>query len=348
VEIQTLSKSISFAYAQPFDLMIAVTGANGLLGSYIIRELAEKNPPVVAIARTNSSLDIFSAFGDRIIRRVADVQDVSSLTAVLKDVHTVIHTAAMVSFNPRKAKKIIEINAGGTGNVIDVCLQLSIPKLIHVSSIAALGRQKNGPFIDEESKWADTDLNSDYAVSKYLAELEVFRGKEEGLKVSIVNPSIILAPADWTKSSAQVFRYVWDERMFYTGGSLNYVDVRDVVTIIMALSDGDFDGQKFIANAGSVSLLEFLTAVAIRFGKRPPRVQVGSPWTGIYGWLEEVRSFLTSTEPLVTRQSVRLAAEKFLYSNEKVKEKLGIKFRTLEESLDWCCGEYLRKINTNK
>jgi dihydroflavonol-4-reductase len=77
-------------------------------------------------------------------------------------------------------------------------------------------------------------------------------------------------------------------------------------------------------------------------------VDIGSPWTGIYGWLEEVRSFLTSTEPLVTRQSVRLAAEKFLYSNEKVKEKLGIKFRTLEESLDWCCGEYLRKINTNK
>jgi dihydroflavonol-4-reductase len=328
--------------------MIAVTGANGLLGNFIVRKLVDNNTPVVAIVRKNSNVDLLHPLRGKITMREADVLHLQDLTTALEGADSVIHAAAVVSFNPRRARNIYEVNVEGTRNVVNACLELKIPKIVHISSVAALGRQKGMNTVDEDCKWPESSLNSDYAESKYLAELEMFRGMEEGLSVSMINPSVILAPSDWTRSSAKLFRYVWDEKIFYTGGSINFVDVRDVADMVDLMVRQQHNGQRFIANGGSVLLKEFFTEIARRFQKKPPSIYVTSPWTQIVARLEEVRSFFTGTEPLVTRQSARLAEESFAYTSKKAETSLGIKFRAIEETLNWCCEEYLRKININK
>jgi dihydroflavonol-4-reductase len=328
--------------------MIAVTGANGLLGSVLIRKFLEQNLPVTAIVRTDSDTRSLEEFNDRMTLRKADVLDVMALRDSFQGAAAVIHCAAAVSFNPRGKKRVFAVNVEGTRNVVDTCLTLGIPKLIHVSSVAALGRQKGFPEIDEEAKWVDSPLNSSYAESKYRAELEVFRGMEEGLSVSIINPSVILAPSDWNKSSSQLFHYVAQERMFYTDGSINYVDARDVADIIYRLYSGAGAGEKIIANAGAIELKSLLAEIARRLGKKEPSLRVSGGWLRAVVRLEEIRCLFSGREPVITRESARFATETFFYNNRKVKEELGFKFRELAETLDWCCDVYRRKINTNK
>lgn len=328
--------------------MIAITGASGLLGNYICRKLAGTEQQLICLRQKNSQVSSLADISSKIIWRETNLLDVVSLRESLKGADIVVHAAALVSFNPQKAKTIFKVNVEGTQNVVNTCLDLGIPKLVHISSIAALGRQRNGQIITEESKWVDSTLESDYAESKYLSELEVYRGQEEGLHVSMVNPSVILAPGDWSRSSAQLFRYVWQQKPFYTDGILNYVDVRDVAEMVCRLTYGDFNGERFIASAGSIELIRLFEQIATRFHRKPPYIKVAPSLTSVIALLESVRSTLLQREPLVTRHTARAAKEKFHYDNKKAIARLGVKFRLLEETLDWCCQHYLQHNTINK
>jgi dihydroflavonol-4-reductase len=328
--------------------MVAVTGANGLLGSALIKQLAAESIACVALKRADSNLDSLSTISPPVTYRDIDVLDSPSLLEGLIGATTVIHTAALVSFNPRKAKEIFAINVEGTRNVVDACLALKIPRLIHISSVAALGREKGIETINEKSKWIDSPLNTDYAKSKYQAELEVYRGQEEGLQIAIVNPSIILAQAPWHRSSAALFRYVWEENRFYASGTMNYVDVRDVVALIMQVYKQNSMGKRYIANAGAVSSQKLFTEIAHRFEKKEPSILATPFLTSVATLAEFVRSTLTGTEPMVTKQTAKIASETFYYSNQKAINELDMNFRSLEETLDWCCHYYLAHNSTNK
>ena len=328
--------------------MIAVTGANGLLGSALIAQLAAEAIDCVALKRADSKVENPTAGASKINYRDIDILDGASLIDGFKDATTVIHTAALVSFNPRKAKEIFTVNVEGTRNVVDACLAMNIPRLIHVSSVAALGREKGNQTIDENSKWVEGNMNTDYAKSKYQAELEVYRGQEEGLQIAIVNPSVILAQAPWGRSSAALFNYVWNENKFYAPGTLNYVDVRDVVELIMRLYKKNITGQRYISNAGSVSSQTLFAEIAQRFERKAPSILATPFLTSVATLAEFVRSTLTGTEPLVTKQTAKIASEAFYYSNQKAINELDMNFRSLAETLDWCCPYYLANISTNK
>ncbi|MFN3839888.1 MAG: NAD-dependent epimerase/dehydratase family protein [Cyclobacteriaceae bacterium] len=320
--------------------MIALSGANGLLGSYVARQLLLKNQPFVALKRPGSDISILADVNDKITWRNADVLDPVALQEALHDVTGMIHTAAIVSFNPRDKKKLLATNIEGTKNVVDACLLLGIKRLLHVSSVAALGRLKNQEIITEENKWTDSALNSTYATSKYLAELEVWRGQEEGLKTIIVNPSVILSRSNWNQSSSQLFKYVWKQNPFYIDGSLNYVDVRDVSELILKLYASDVEGERFIINAGAIPYVDFFRAVARRLNRKPPHIKLSK---GTLAWLaraEQVRSGLTSASPLITRETALLAETRFVYSNHKIISAFNACFQPIEESLDWCCSWY--------
>ncbi len=328
--------------------MIAITGANGLLGSAIIQRLIDEQLDFVALKREGSNLDSLAKNTTAIRYRDADILDSTSLLEGLKDATTVIHTAAIVSFNPKRQKEIFEVNVVGTKNIVDACLALKIPRMIHISSVAALGRQKGIGTIDETTQWVDSPYNTDYAKSKYQAELEVYRGQEEGLQVSIINPSVILSQSLWTKSSAALFKYVWDENKFYTSGTLNYVDVRDVVELIMKIYKRNIIGERFIANAGSISSKILFEEIASRFGKKAPSYLATPFLTFLATRIESLRSSIKGTEPLVTKQTAQLASEAFYFSNQKAINELDMRFRSLEETLDWCCQYYLANVSTNK
>ncbi len=328
--------------------MIAITGANGLVGSFVAKKLMDEGLPVTAIVRATSNLDLLEGYKEKMTRQEADVLDVPALTASLHGAGTVIHTAGLVSFNPRQTRRMFDINVEGTRNVVNTCLALGIPRLIHISSVAALGRVKGVLTLDEESKWVPSLLNSDYAESKYLAELEVYRGMEEGLAVTFVNPSVVLAATDWKESSARLFRYAWEARSFYMEGSMNYVDVRDVAEMVFRIYSSNPRSQKFIASAGIISYQDFFTMVAKRFNKKPPTIKVSRVVAGLVAGVEAIRSRLTGSEPMITRQVVRMASDTFHYNHQKATDLLGMDFRPLDETLDWCCAHYVRKVTINK
>jgi len=328
--------------------MIAITGANGLLGSFIIRKLIETNQPFIAIKRKNSDTSLLNDIVDKITWRDAAIEDLTSLTEAFENVTHVIHTAAVVSFNPRESKIILKVNIEGTQNVVNACLNAGVQRLVHISSVAALGRQKNQTFICEENKWIDSALNSTYAYSKYQAELEVFRGQEEGLSTLIVNPSVILAPTDWTKSSSQLFKYVWHQKMFYIDGSLNYVDVRDVSTIVCKLIHSKIEAERFILNGGSISFKDFFDRIAHQFKKRSPFIKLNKTFLTVIAFLEGLRSFIIGSRPLITHETARLANTRFTYNNTKIKKIINFEFQSIDSTIQWCCNYYMQKINNKK
>ncbi len=291
-------------------MVVAVTGANGVVGSVIVDHLSRNSLTV-----------------KKVVRPETDVLDIAGLMKAFEDVDTVVHSAGFVSFNPREKRQLYDVNVQGTRNVVNASLSAGVKKLIHISSVAAIERSV-----------------TDYGRSKYLAELEVYRGMEEGLKVSVVNPSVVLAAGDGRRSSSALFGYVWRERKFYTDFNLNYVDARDVADIVARLVREDHNGEKFIATAGTISLSAILREIARRFQKKAPSINVPIGLATIAAGLEELRASITRSEPMATRQSARALREKLIFQNEKVKQVLGTEFHSLEKTLDWCCAEYKNKL----
>lgn len=328
--------------------MIGVTGANGLLGSFIIRKLIDENAPFVAFKRKTADVSLLSDVQGQIEWRELDLLDPVSMETALQEVTSVIHAAARVSFSPREAEWIARVNTEGTRNLVNACLAQDIRRFVFISSVGALGRTKGQTSIDEQNKWVESAQHSAYATSKYHAELEVFRGQEEGLNSVILNPSVILAPADWTKSSAQLFRYVWEERRFFIEGSLNYVDVRDVAAATWRLLNSGMENERFIISAGEVSFKEFFDATARRFNRRPPMIKLSQNLLKIVTGLEALRARIRRSDPLITPETARLAGSRFQFQNHKIKKLLQFEFHTLEDTLDWCCQYYMQKFAPKK
>lgn len=328
--------------------MIAVTGANGLLGSFIVRKLLQEQKAFVALKRNDADTSLLFDVSDKIRWRNADIQDPIALAEAFTGCTSVIHTAAIVSFNPNRADEVMEINVEGTRNVVNVCLEKNIEYLVHVSSVAALGRQRGQTLIREENKWVENPMNSVYANSKYRAELEVFRGGEEGLKILIVNPSVILAPADWNRSSAKLFKYVWNQKPFYINAFLNYVDVRDVAACIFQLMERNYSGERIVLNAGNISFKTFFKKIADHFHVQPPSLKLSKNILNIVSMLEGWRTWLFGSEPLITRETAQLAETEFVYDNEKVKNILNFEFQTIDNTLEWCCTFYSKKFGPKK
>lgn len=328
--------------------MIVITGANGLLGNYIIRKLIELNLPFLAMHRKDSDLSLLADLKNAIQWVEGDVTDPDLLTEVFSKATGVIHAAAVVSYHKKDEEIIKAINVEGTRNVVNACLATGVKRLLHVSSVAAIGKEKGQTVVDETSKWIEGAVVSNYAASKYQAELEVWRGQEEGLSTVIVNPSVILAPSDWNKSSAQLFKYAWQERPFYTSGSFSAVDVRDVATAVVALYNSSVEAERFIIAGESISYLDFFTKAATHFDKKPPSFLVKRNLIKVAARFEAFRSFLTGSRPLITKETAQLAGKNLSYSNAKVKKAISLDFQSIEDTIAWCCGEYMKKISLKK
>jgi nucleoside-diphosphate-sugar epimerase len=318
--------------------MILLTGATGLVGSFVARRLLNEGKSLRVLMRPGANRHLLRGVEDQLDWAEGDVLDVLSLEKALAGVTHVVHAAAVVSFVPRDRPDMYRINVEGTANVANACLAAGVGKLLHVSSVAALGRptrpNPSGPtVITEAAKWEDSPLNSHYAKSKYLAELEVWRGASEGLPVVVVNPSVILGEGDWQRSSTQLFRYAHEEHRFYPAGTLNYVDVLDVAEAIAQLLFSEIQNERFILSAGAVPYREFLEKVARCFGKKPPTQRVPRPATALLWRLEAVRSWLTGSAPLLTRETAQSASRQFFFPNDKIRQALGLEFRPLDETI---------------
>lgn len=325
-------------------MKILITGATGLVGSAVARRCLAANHQVSALFRTGSDRSLLRDIESEIHWVEGDILDISSLENAMRDMDYVIHTAAVVSFVPRDRDMMYKVNREGTANVVNVSLKSGITKLCHVSSIAALGRpdpRKIVPgqdtVLDESQRWEDSPENSEYAKSKYLAELEVWRGIAEGLNAVIVNPTLVLGEGDWNKSSTQIFRYVYQQKPFYTTGMANYVDVLDVAEIVHQLILSDISAERFLLNAGSISYKDLFNAIADQMRKRRPSFRVGSGLAAIIWRIEAVRTWLMGTKPLITKETAQSGARRISYDNSKIKNTLGFNFQPIDKTIARVC-----------
>jgi dihydroflavonol-4-reductase len=323
---------------------IFITGGTGFLGSYTIKALIEKGYAVRAIRRASASLPSYipAQVFDKVEWIEGDILDVVSLEQAMEDVDTVIHAAAIVSFVAKDRKKMYEVNVSGTANVVNMALEKNVRRLVHISSVAALGRTAHGGHVDEDKKWEESKVNTHYAKSKYKAELEVWRGAGEGLSMAILNPSTILGYGDWHKGSSAIFRNVYNEFKWYSPGINGFVDVEDVARATVMIMESDITEQRFIVNSENWLFKTLQDTMADGFGKKRPARET-TPFLINIAWrLEKLKSVFTGHAPLLTRESARIAHSKTHFENDKILKALpGFSFTPLQESIRLACEKYL-------
>ncbi|MBB6611429.1 NAD-dependent epimerase/dehydratase family protein [Pontibacter sp. Tf4] len=320
--------------------MIFVTGGSGLIGSFLIPALVEQGHTVRALYR--GQIPTIAAT-DKVEWVEGDILDVVLLRQALQGVNYVFHCAGLVSYDPQDKELLKQINIEGTANIVDACLEAGTIKLCHVSSTAAIGRLAGKDVLTENTKWDAAEYHSAYASSKHLGELEVWRGISEGLDAVIVNPSVVLGPADWNRSSTRLFKYVFNNNSFYTGGKANFVDVRDVVEAMLRLTFSEISGERFILNAAQLAYKDFFAQVAQCLNRKAPAYKVNPVVAELVWRAERMRSWLTGARPLITKDTARVSAKNHLFSNSKVQKAIGLEFRPLAETIAWTCAGLLQK-----
>ncbi len=262
--------------------MIFVTGGTGFLGSYILQELVLQGRPVRALRRNLSfPFYLHPALLDKISWVEGDVLDISGLMENLSGCNQIIHAAGFVSFNPSDKKKLFQVNIEGTANLVNAAIESGITDFVHVSSVSALGRNENSRPIDEEVKWAGNDGQSNYGISKYFGEMEVWRGMGEGLTPLIVNPSTLLGYGDWSETSCGLFKTAYREFPWYMGGTNGFADVEDSARAIIALMNSGIRNERFIISAENRSYREIFNWMAAGFGKKHPTRNAGPFLAGL-------------------------------------------------------------------
>ena len=332
--------------------MIVVTGGTGLVGSHLLYELTLGGNKVRALRRESSDigfvLQIFKYYtvdAEILFNQIewieGDIQDPVSLDDAINEGDVVYHAAALVSFAPGKKREIFKNNISGTANIVNTCLKKKVVKLCYVSSVAALGSSEDGLPVTENLIWSPSKKHSNYSISKFHSEMEVWRGAEEGLNVVIVNPSIILGPGNWASGSSALFYKIYKGLKFYTPGVTGYVDVRDLVKVMVQLMKSNISSERFILNAENCSFEQIFKNISRELKKPAPKYKL-KKWLGAFAWrFEYIRSKMLSKQPLITKETMNAAFNNSFYSSNKVKEKLNFSFIPIEQSIKDICKIFL-------
>ncbi|NWJ52895.1 MAG: NAD-dependent epimerase/dehydratase family protein [Bacteroidetes bacterium] len=331
--------------------MIFVTGGTGLLGAYLLLELTQKDQEIRALKRSGSSIKIVEnvfktnhADPNRLLKKISwvdgDIMDIFSLENALTGIDYVYHCAALVSFDPKDIDRMMQINIEGTANVVNTCLQKGVKKLCHVSSIAALGRDELGGETTEKTNWKSSRQNSNYAISKYGGEREVWRGIEEGLKAVIVNPSIIIGMGDPEKGSSKLISTIDGFSKFYSNGINGFVDVRDVADSMITLMESDIENERFIVNGGNFSYRTLFELIALHLNKPKPLYAIPNIVLATWWRIEKLRSLISDSTPIITKETARTSKHQHYYSGKKLTEKTGFNYRSFEETISEACRIY--------
>jgi dihydroflavonol-4-reductase len=321
--------------------MILVTGGAGLVGNELIKQLLAQGKTVKAIYNKSA---LSFANSPTLTSVQCDILDVYALEDAMKDVTEVYHCAAIVSFAPKDEKKLYKINVEGTANVVNACLNARVRKLVYVSSVAALGRIRVGEMINETMQWTPETSNSKYGHSKYLAEIEVWRGVAEGLNAVVVNPVIILGAGNWNEGSSKLFKSVHEGFPWYTTGTSGFVAVQDVANAMIQLMESDITAEKFIISAENATYQSILNMIAKGFNKKAPSKKV-TPFLAAITWrLEAIKSKFTGSLPLITKETAATSLAEVKFDNSKLLKFLPeFGYSNLEETINNTCEALLQK-----
>ncbi len=330
--------------------MILVTGSTGLVGTHLLAALTQEHNVIRAIYRSKNTLqrveEVFSFYFDDIqpyyskIEWIqADITDTTTLDKVFEGVTHVYHAAALVSFNPKDYKLMRKINIEGTANIVNFSIDAKVKRLCYVSSIAAVAKNAKQELITEDGDWTVEANNYGYAITKYGAEMEVWRGTQEGLDAVIVNPGIILGSGCWDTSSGKVFTNVKKGLRFYTEGVTGYIDVKDVVKSMVQLMNSTIKNERYILVSENKSLKSILFQIADVMGKKRPTIKVSKTMSEIAWRLLSVVK-LVGVQPTLTKQTAKSIHNQYYFSSEKIKEAIGINFQPIDSVIEEVCKNY--------
>lgn len=327
---------------------IFVTGGTGFLGAYLLHNLLKRDyRPIRALKRANSPMNLVEDIAHRIEWVEGDILDIPSLEDAMQGMQQVYHCAAVVSYDPRDREKLMSVNVKGTANVVNIALVSAVEKLVHVSSVAALGRSKRTSHLSETARWENSKRNSQYAISKHLAELEVWRGVAEGLNAAIVNPSIILGSGFWHQGTCKFFMNGWNNFNFYARGGTGWVDARDVVRAMIDLMESNISGERFILNGENITYQDIMNEISDALKKKRPSIKVNYllqelAWRG--AWLQ---SRMTNKQSFITKETARHSSKCYYYENDKSIEQLNVAYTPIRQTISETAAQLKEAANNN-
>ncbi len=334
--------------------MILLTGATGLVGSHLAYSLLQKQDRIRATHRSSSDLNsvkkVFSYFTDQAndyFQRIdwveADLTDVSALEKAFKGITTVYHSAAYVNFNPRNFNKLKKSNVEATANMVNLSLDFGVKRFCYVSSIATIGTPNKDKLADESSPWSWEEDNNVYAITKYNAEMEVWRGSQEGLSVVIVNPGVILGAGYWNEGSGSIVKGIARGLPFYTEGGVGFVDVLDVVDAMTMLTESEIEAERFVLVGHNMTYLQLITLFSKSFGIKVPSRRIGPGPLHMFRLLDYLSHLLLGRKQSLFKDSIRSLCRKAYYSSEKIEKSTGFKFRPIQQTVDRLAADYSKE-----
>lgn len=330
--------------------MILVTGGTGLVGSHLLYNLCKTNSKVIAIYRNKDTQrvtkEIFKLYDSlatyqHIIWKKADIINITELEHAFLNITHVYHAAAMVSFRSKDVENLRKINIEGTANIVNLCITHKIDKLCYVSSIATVAKTPGKEFIDETCEWTPEGNHSDYSISKFGAEMEVWRGSQEGLNIVIVNPGVIFGFGAWNVNSSKLFIQIKKGFSFYTEGVVGVVGVKDVVKSMVLLMDSNIQNQRFILVADNKNYKSIFKMIAHYLNVKSPNIKVSSFFTEIAWRLNRVLSFLSlNTIDLgIYKYTSKAAHKKRFYDGSKIEKSIAFNYTPFDTVIQEICNK---------
>ena len=337
--------------------MILVTGATGFVGSHLLARLLKENKPIIATKRSNNHqtvtrhiLSYYYEDVDAYFNKIqwiemdffnpADIQEVLERYAI----EELYHCIAILSFNERRRSEIIKVNTNITANLVNACIGRHI-KFCYVSSVGSLLNQFEHKNITENTFWQPGKYEYAYALSKYLAECEVWRGIEEGLNAVIVNPGIIVGPGKWNSGWGMLVKNAYKGLPFYTTGIMGYVAVEDVAEIMVQLMNRHIFSERFILVEGNYSFKEILEEVHLSLNRPLPKYRARPFMLKIASYAETLWGFFNpSYEPLFSKATIQGAFMENYYNNEKIRKTLNFSFTPIKTAIHKTSEKFLKEI----
>jgi dihydroflavonol-4-reductase len=318
---------------------VAITGASGLLGANLAAELVAAGHQIVAIRRASTKI---SHLDDLAIEwHDADLGQPAAMARAFEGAACVFHCAAAVTVKRDVTPEMTAANVTGTANVIDAVVAARVPRLVHTSSVVAVGLSTDGQPCDETATWNfDKEGMVDaYSLTKHRAE-ELINAARDRVDAVIVNPAYMIGPRDARPSSGRLVVDVVRRRVpGWTPGYNNFVDVRDVARGMIAAWHRGRRGERYILAGHEMTYGDFMSEVARVAGTRPPQRRVPRPAAWLFGkWGDLVER--TGREPVVNSVQIRFAyTDRFRFRSDKAARELGYRPGPLEpalrDAIDW-------------
>ena len=335
--------------------MILVTGGTGFVGTYLLYELLKGNSSIKSTYRKEKNKELTKEFFklkdvnhpklfNKIIWVKMDLTEMSSLDELYSGINIIYHCAAFVSLAKRHKNLLMETNVEGTSNIINYAIKHKIKKILFISSIASIGAKDYDSIINEDHSWNHKINHTDYALSKYKSELEVWRGSQEGIPAVIVNPGFIIGSHFWNRSSSSIFKRIYNGLKFYPTGKISLVSVEDVVIASIKLMNSKIQNERFILVSENMNYKEFLDLISKNLGKSLTKYPLKKPLLYIIYFFDIILSFLRIKKRFMSKALISTFNNNQEFNGNKIKKFISFKYEKIDKKVKEICKDFIDKL----